>query len=327
MSSSLFLSTADQALAAADHDMRSQSLHDDSKSLSLQDDAAPEARQVVARLGEQIRGIQSSIRRTGPVISSGAVVLDRCMPHGGFLGGTILELTTPHGLPVGATSIALNIAKHAVEPEQVSGSSTANQSASMAGKYVVVIEPPAPYYPPALEHLGLPLERVIGLRPSNYADLLWSLDQALRCPAVGCVIAHIDRLDDRAARRLQLATEIGGGLAILVRPAIDVRCERSWADVQWYVSSEPPPLKTQTQSVAHELSAIVPAMLSPTRWFRMTLKRCQGGRAGAKLRIGIGAHGEWVESDGREVGNAKTNHVPLAAELAKPTRIRREAAG
>jgi len=306
--------------------MRSLSLRDDAKSLSLRDDAAPEARQVVARLGEQIRGIQSSIRRTGPVISSGASVLDRCMPHGGFLGGTILELTTPHGLPVGATSIALNIAKHVVEPEQDSGRNTANQNVSMAGKYVVVIEPPAPYYPPAPEHLGLPLERVIGLRPSNYADLLWSLDQALRCPAVGCVIAHIDRLDDRAARRLQLATEIGGGLAILVRPAIDVRCERSWADVQWYVSSEPPS-KMQPQSVARELSASLPAMLSPTRWFRMTLKRCQGGRAGAKLRIGIGAHGEWVESDGREVGNAKTNHVPLAAELAKPTRIRREAAG
>jgi protein ImuA len=318
MFSSPSLLTSDQALSAADHDVRSHPPHGV---------AAPEARQVVARLGEQIRGIQSSIRRTGPVISSGSAALDRCMPHGGFLGGTILELTTPHGLPVGATSIAINIAKHAVELEQESGEGTTNQTTPMAGKYVVVIEPPAPYYPPALEHLGLPLERVIGLRPPNYADLLWSLDQALRCPAVGCVIAHIDRLDDRAARRLQLATEIGGGLAILVRPAIDVRCERSWADVQWYVASEPPTSKTHSPAVAHELSAIMPAMLSPTRWFRMTLKRCHGGRAGAKLRIGIGAHGEWVESDGREVGNAKTNHVPLAAELAKPTRIRREAAG
>ncbi|MCU0713277.1 MAG: hypothetical protein MUC43_14545 [Pirellula sp.] len=291
MSSSLFLSTADQALSSADHDATSRSLRDDASSQSLRDDAAPDARQVVARLGEQIRGIQSSIRRTGPVISSGSAALDRCMPHGGFLGGTILELTTPHGLPVGATSIAINIAKHAVEPEQASGNNTAYQTAN------------------------------------QNASMAWSLDQALRCPAVGCVIAHIDRLDDRAARRLQLATEIGGGLAILVRPAIDVRCERSWADVQWYVASEPPTSKTHSPAAAHELSAIMPAMLSPTRWFRMTLKRCHGGRAGAKLRIGIGAHGEWVESDGREVGNAKTNHVPLAAELAKPTRIRREAAG
>ncbi len=198
------------SLPTLNHDTRSQSFCNDDMPQSLCGDTAPEARQVVARLGEQIRGIQSTVRRTGPVISSGSTTLDRCMPHGGFLGGTILELTTPHGLPVGATSIALNIAKHAVESEPESGSGTINQRAPMAGKYVVVIEPPAPYYPPALEHLGLPLERVIGLRPSNYADLLWSLDQALRCPAVGCVIAHIDRLDDRAARRLQLATEIGG---------------------------------------------------------------------------------------------------------------------
>ncbi|MFN7875293.1 MAG: ImuA family protein [Pirellula sp.] len=323
MSSSPSLFAPDQALSALGHNAPSP----DSQSHPPRGDAALEARHLVARLGDQIRGIQSSIRRTGPVISSGSVALDRCMPHGGFLGGTILELTTPHGLPVGATSIALNIAKHAVEPEQESGDGTTNQRTPMAGKYVVVIEPPAPYYPPALEHLGLPLERVIGLRPSNLADLLWSMDQALRCPAVGCVIAHIDRLDDRAARRLQLATEIGGGLAILVRPAIDVRCERSWADVQWYVASEPPASKTQTTSTDQTLSAVMPTMLSPTRWFRMTLKRCHGGRAGAKVRIGIGAQGEWVESNGREVGNAKTNHVHLAAELAKPTRIRREAAG
>jgi len=243
------------------------------------------------------------------------------------LGGTILELTTPHGLPVGATSIALNIAKHAIEPEHGLDRDTASHNASTTGKYAVLIEPPTPFYPPALEQLGLPLERIIGLRPSNYADLLWSLDQALRCPAVGCVIAHIDRLDDRAARRLQLATETGGGLAILVRPAIDVRCERSWADVQWYVASDQASLTSQSSTLSHSLSAESPTMLSTTRWFRMTLKRCQGGRPGAKLRLGIGAHGEWIESDEREVGNAKTNHVPLAAELAKPTRVRREAAG
>lgn len=277
---------------------------------------APDAQQIVTRLGEQIRGIQAHIRRAGPVISSGSSALDGCLPQGGFLGGTILELTTPRGLPVGATSIALRIAKQAIQPDSelnhTSGSTTGNlttSTPSTAGKYVVLIEPPIPYYPPALEHLGLPLERVIGLRPTNYADLLWSLDQALRCPAVGCVIANLDRLDDRAARRLQLATETGGGLAILVRPAVDARNERSWADVQWYVSSE------------------APTPFSSTRWFRMTLKRCSGGRAGARLRIGIGAYGEWIESDGREVGNAKTNHVPLAAELAKPARVRREAAG
>ena len=291
----------------------------------------PEARQVVAQLGEQIRGIQTAVHRTGPVISSGAESLDRSMPHGGFLGGTILELTTPHGLPVGATSIALNIAKHAIAPDlnsdRSAGSNTGSHAVSTAGKYVVLVEPPVPYYPPALEHLGLPLERVICLKPSNYADLLWCLDQALRCTAVGCVIAHIDRLDDRAARRLQLATETGGGLAILVRPAIDVRRERSWADVQWYVTSEGEQARRQASTVQAESTSELPAGLSGTRWFRMTLRRCQGGRSGAKLRLGIGAHGEWVESDGREVGNAKTNYVPLAAELAKPARVRREAVG
>jgi hypothetical protein len=41
----------------------------------------------------------------------------------------------------------------------------------------------------------------------------------------------------------------------------------------------------------------------------------------------MNASGEWIDMPSKEVPYGKTSHVHLAAELAKPTRIRREAAG
>jgi hypothetical protein len=50
------------------------------------------------------------------------------------------------------------------------------------------------------------------------ASVLWAAEQALRCPAVGAVLAWPVSLDDRRVRRLQLAAETGGSCGVLYRP-------------------------------------------------------------------------------------------------------------
>src|SRR5690606_12030989 len=51
------------------------------------------------------------------------------------------------------------------------------------------------------------------------ADLLWTLAECLRCAGVGATVALVDRPLTRVqARRLQLAAEAGGGMALLLRP-------------------------------------------------------------------------------------------------------------
>jgi hypothetical protein len=267
-------------------------------------------------LGEQIRTMETLHRSCDTVIPSGCRAMDACLPAGGYTWGSLLELLTDSGKPVGATTIALRIAREACG----------------LGRYVVLLDPSLPFYPPALASLGLPLERVIGVRPTSYDDLVWAMDQSLRSSAVGCVIASIDRLDDRTARRFQLAVEKGGGLGILLRSASNVHSEPSWAEVQWQVATRNLPRAISPSPVANPLTTrpVTPANLWAehlSRWFELTLRRCRGGRVGNRIHIGINASGDWIDPPSIEKRNVQASHVHLAAELAKSTRKRREMAG
>ncbi len=47
-------------------------------------------------------------------------------------------------------------------------------------------------YPPALLSHGIALERTIFVRPDSQSDLIWSVDQSLRTPAVVAVVAEFE---------------------------------------------------------------------------------------------------------------------------------------
>jgi protein ImuA len=71
-------------------------------------------------------------------------------------------------------------------------------------------------YGPGLDRFGIEHRRVVSVRASS-RDRLWVLEEALRCPATAVIVADIDDLDLQASRRLQLASERGGGAGILIR--------------------------------------------------------------------------------------------------------------
>lgn len=89
---------------------------------------------------------------------------------------------------------------------------------------------------------------------------LWAIDLALRCPAVGVVVADGSGFDMAATRRLALAAAAGNGLALLLRPPWEQR-ELSAATTRWLVLPEPSGAMTQ-------------------RW-RIEPLRCKGLRLGA----------------------------------------------
>ena len=242
-------------------------------------------------LTRQIREMETAGRPDQARIPSGCHAMDRHLPHGGYARGSILELLRS-GSGTGVTSIALLIARQAI----------------VEGKYLVVVDPQRQFYPPAMKSLGIPMERVIALQPTNHADAIWGLAQVLRCPAVGAVIAEIGTLEDRIARKLQWATEQGGGLGVFIRDALSARSQPSWADVQWSVRA----------ALQHQAA----------RWFHLELTRCSGGRTGARVSVGVNDHGQWIEatSDQKAIyEHASAMH--LATQLAQPTRRRREIAG
>ena len=141
--------------------------------------------------------------------------------------------------------------------------------AARAGGAVVVLDGSQAFYPPAAAGAGIELERLLVVRPANEADYVWALDQVLRCTGVAALLARPDRLDGRTFRRLQLAAEEAGGLALLVRPP-EARAEPSWADVRFWV--EPLPAA---------------AGRARGRRLRIDLLHCRGSASGTSIEVEI----------------------------------------
>lgn len=156
-------------------------------------------------------------------ISSGCEPLDRLLPQGGWLRGSLVEWLSesPGG---GAGTLAL----------------VAARQAHAEGGAIVVIDRAGTFYPPAAAAWRLDLASTIVVRPANDKDEQWALDQSLRCEHVAAVLAWPRRLDGRAFRRLQLAAEASGVLGHFVRPAAAER-EPSWADIRLGVSPRASP--------------------------------------------------------------------------------------
>ncbi len=120
-------------------------------------------------------------------------------------------------------------------------------------------------------------------------DLLWSIDQALRCPAVAAVWGPIGRIDERWFRRFQLSAESSGCLGFFVQPIQQAR-QPSWADVQWLVGSTDSGGKRDVLKRGHLRGA---ALQQPTlehvseQLVRLQLTRCRGAQTGKKVNLSI----------------------------------------
>lgn len=83
------------------------------------------------------------------------------------------------------------------------------------------------------------LERSLFVDPVDLAARVWAADGALRCPSVAAVVLEGKGLRMPAGRRLQLAAEASGGLALVARAADEAR-EVSAATTRWRVRRAAP---------------------------------------------------------------------------------------
>ena len=107
-----------------------------------------------------------------------------------------------------------------------------------AGRAIVFVDSDADFYPPAAWERGIPCDRLVVIRPRNEREAYEAADEALRCSAVAAVIVSLRGLNDRLARRLQLAAESSGGLGVLLRPVR--RPTHRFAAVQMRLEGVPP---------------------------------------------------------------------------------------
>jgi protein ImuA len=101
-------------------------------------------------------------------------------------------------------------------------------------------------YGPGLDLFGLPAAKLVALRVPKPADVLWAMEEALRCRAVGCVIAELTgegkAADLTATRRLSLAAREGvsaqvSGFGLLIRHGATAL--PSAAATRWSVAPAP----------------------------------------------------------------------------------------
>lgn len=222
------------------------------------------------QLRAQIRGVETAGRmHEGVRVSSGCAAVDRLLPENGYQRGTLVQWLTGGGQ--GADYLSLLVARHACQD----------------GGALVVFDPFRQFYPPAAAAMGINLDNLIVLRSegrpgeqASQADLLWSIDQALRCPAVAAVWGPLTRIDERWFRRFQLSAEASGCLGLFVQP-IQAARQPSWAEVQWVVSQ---------LSNSHR-SPLVSTDLSNSadseQRLRLQLTRCRGTQTGKTVELSI----------------------------------------
>lgn len=104
---------------------------------------------------------------------------------------------------------------------------------------------------PGLAALGLAPDRLIVVAGGDDKQVLWAMEEGLRCPALGGVLGEVTGLDLTAGRRLQLAAEAGGVTALCLHPS-GTRAAGA-ATTRWRVSAAPGGL------------------------WRVALERCRGG--------------------------------------------------
>lgn len=112
-------------------------------------------------------------------------------------------------------------------------------------------------YGPGLARFGIDAERLLVVTVRRPAELLWVMEEGLRCGALAVVIGDGAEADLTASRRLQLAAENGGSAALVLAPSAEVRS--SAALTRWRIAAAP---------AADDARG--------PRW-RMALERCRGG--------------------------------------------------
>ncbi|UYQ91174.1 Error-prone repair protein ImuA [Chitinophaga horti] len=75
-------------------------------------------------------------------------------------------------------------------------------------------------YPPALKTFGIEADKVIFVQARQDKELLWAMEEALRCEGLAAVVGEVGALSFKASRRLQLAVENSNvtGFVVLRNP-------------------------------------------------------------------------------------------------------------
>ena len=180
--------------------------------------------------------------------------------------GLIAQAFPQHTFPTAALHEFLITS---LEEASATGGFVAGLSGALmqGGGAAVWIGPERKIFPPALKQFGIDPERILFIQLKKEKEILWALEETLKCPALSIVIGELPALDFTTSRRLQLAVEHSKATGFILRHA-----------------SRPP--QTNSCVARWEISALpsepqegLPGIEFP-RW-RVELLKIRNGRPGA----------------------------------------------
>lgn len=87
-------------------------------------------------------------------------------------------------------------------------------------------------YPIALKSFGIEPDRIIFVRLSKDKDVLWVMEEALKCAGLAAVVGELSAIDFKQSRRLQLAVEQSKVTGFILRNKSDklgsTACAARW---------------------------------------------------------------------------------------------------
>jgi protein ImuA len=254
---------------------------------------------------EQIRRIERPAAMVHGVLPFGVAAIDQVLPGGGLARGALHEILGAGGDEedgaLAAAFVAGIVGRLARSPTSPSPSLTRripSLSAPRGGEgwevgVVLWCLPRPDLHGPGLAVNGLDPARLVLVRTSRDAEILWAMEEGLRAPGIAAVVGEVGTLPPVASRRLQLAAQRSGITAFLLRrwrdggQAARERALPNAAVTRWRIAALPSRAATGEPGVGQP------------QW-RVELLRCRGGEPA------------YWEVEGADA----TGHVSLAATLA-----------
>ena len=217
----------------------------------------------LAALRDQVRRIEQgrAAERKRPVAPLGLAALDAALPGGGLPLGALHEIEGERAEWDDGVTLGFCLALLA----------RMERAFPKMDRKILWISRQGDLYPPALAGQGLDPGRFLMVRARADHEVLWAMEEGLRCNRLAAVVGEVEGLDRLAGRRLQLAAEGNGVTAFVLhrrfRPLRRGR-EASAALSRWRVTA------------AASCDALDAHFIGRPQW-RLDLLRCRGAAPGS----------------------------------------------
>ena len=215
---------------------------------------------VIDSLRERIAHLESSASRKAIVLPFDVPQIDERLPGGGLAYGALHEIAGGGAGTVDGAAASLF---------------AGGIAARSKGKVLWCLTRPD-LFAPALSQAGLHPDRVIFCEADKEEDVLASMEEGLSFGGLGAVVGELVRLPMTASRRLQLAAEKTGTMALVIR--------------RWRRQTEASDYGNPTASTTRWRVSVLPSEQLPTvgvgraRWL-VELMRVKAGEC-AEFEIG-----------------------------------------